>query len=612
MKVGAKFEKIEDIKGLFPEGYPVVGVGVTAFPRSGLSYILPSYKILSLFETSDLEAIREKCEVVSVGGIRPLNNNKQPGIHRVNNNKQVESKGYSSLGSINRKMGCIPARGAGRRPLKLSKIQKSKGYSPSAAMNKNGVMNLGSEYPEKFNTSGIMRLPEVSKWLLGLGEVGLFLYKASIVTDRILHSQDKSCKRLSTLYSQGQANAIQHSTIGESGETFGLRLLSTPGYIRKVFENKKEFRVEAQKAGLRIPKGVTLLIDEVTDEKWEFCKAEYGERLVFQLTDYTIGGGLGTFFIDTRDDLEKFREFVERRSKDRVLNWVNVTERIEGRQGSVAGCATYYGGVAGPLQNQIMDQPELAALVGRSGVWLGQDWFVRFSKKAQLAAEEQVRKWSEYVYKRGYKGIFGLDVIVTDEDEVVVIECNARYTGAFPVLTMAMLKNGEMPIDVWHLLEWMGVEYEMDIDKVQRVYREPKEGAFVILHNLERKFVTPTKTVRAGVYKVKTLYSQGRLIKGFSTNDIHHSNIGRDSETVKVEYLRPGFSLLDIKDENEFVLCDRVPTEQMVLKPAERLGRLIFGRRIVTDEGELLPWTRGVVKAVYDKFELSVVENPEV
>ncbi|MFH1280026.1 MAG: hypothetical protein ABII08_00255, partial [Candidatus Beckwithbacteria bacterium] len=71
--------------------------------------------------------------------------------------------------------------------------------------------------------------------------------------------------------------------------------------------------------------------------------------------------------------------------------------------------------------------------------------------------------------------------------------------------------------------------------------------------------------------------------------------------------VRPGFSLLDIKNEDEFILCDRVPTEEMVLKPAERMGRLIFNRRIVTDEGELLDWTRGVIKAIYDKFELGVV-----
>ena len=68
---------------------------------------------------------------------------------------------------------------------------------------------------------------------------------------------------------------------------------------------------------------------------------------------------------------------------------------------------------------------------------------------------------------------------------------------------------------------------------------------------------------------------------------------------------------MDIKSDDEFVLCDRVPTEEMVIKPAERLGRLVFKRRIVTDEGELLPETREVVKAIYDEFELSLIEKPE-
>ncbi|MBU1085694.1 ATP-grasp domain-containing protein [Patescibacteria group bacterium] len=560
MKVSARFKKIEEIKELFPKDFLVVGVGVTAFPRSGLAYLLPNYKILSLLETSDLGAIRKKCEVVSV------------------------------------------------------------------------EKDLGGKFPEKYNTSGILEIKEVRDFLQGTVPCKLFLYKASTVTDRIV-------------------------------KDFSLKLLSAAGHIRKVFENKKEFRVDAVKAGLRIPKGATLLIKDLTDAKWEEFKEELGDlpaqagRLVFQLTDYTIGGGLGTFFIDNKEDLKEFREFVERRgihplnnnkqvkgrgyspstainrnSQGRVLEFVNVTERIEGRQASIAGCATFYGTVACVLQNQIMDQPELAALAGRSGVWLGQDWHVRFSEKAQLLAEKQVKKWGEYIYKKGYKGIFGLDLIVTNEDEVYAIECNSRYTGAFPVLTMAQLVNKEMPIDVWHLLEWfptrnrdkLGVEYEMDIDEVQKVYRQPKKGAFVLLHNLERKFVTPTRTVKAGVYKTtfinRSSHRHGSLIQRSEPVVTRLTGSDVKSETlpnqparpiqrrlIQVEYLRPGFSLLDIKNEDEFILCDRVPTEEMVLKPAERMGRLIFNRRIVTDEGELLDWTRGVVKAVYDKFELGVV-----
>lgn len=61
---------------------------------------------------------------------------------------------------------------------------------------------------------------------------------------------------------------------------------------------------------------------------------------------------------------------------------------------------------------------------------------------------------------------------------------------------------------------------------------------------------------------------------------------------------------MDLKDENEFVLCDRVVGEESVLKPAERLGRLVFKRQVVDEKGSLLPEIREAVRAVYDSFEL--------
>jgi hypothetical protein len=175
-------------------------------------------------------------------------------------------------------------------------------------------------------------------------------------------------------------------------------------------------------------------------------------------------------------------------------------------------------------------------------------------------------------------------VVVDKEGKIWPIECNSRYTGAFPVYTMMQLDRGETSIDVWHLLEWMGVDYEMDLDEVQKVAREPKEGAHFHLHNIERKMVTPTRTVKAGVYRMKN---------------------------EKVEWVRDGFSLLDIRDKNEMVLADKVVGERMVLKPAERIGRLIFKRRVLDDKGRLLPEIQKVVKAIYSQFELMPVERPE-
>jgi len=485
MKIPVFFNDLEEIKGFFPKDFPVVGVGVTAFPRSALGYLLPNYMILCLLETADLGAIRSLCPVVS--------------------------------------------------------LEK----------------DLQAKLPEKFNTSEILQLTEARKYLTDPVKfhrgASLFLYKASKRSNRL-------------------------------AKEMGLKILSTPGEIRMVFENKREFRVEAEKAGINLIEGENLSVDDLTENKWEEYRKKLGERLVFQLPDYTVGGGLSTFFINNLEDFKDFKYFVKRRREVREIVSVNVTKFIAGKQASITGCATYYGTVTSVLQTQAIDLPELASLTGRSGVWLGHDWHLRFSEKEQLAAEEQCKKWGEYVYKKGYRGIFGMDVMVDEDGKVWPVECNARYTGAFPVYTMMQIEKKEMPIDVWHLLEWLGVEYEMDIDEVQEIYRQPKEGAHLILHNTERKFVTPTKTVKAGVYKVK------------------HD---------KIEWVRDGFSFLDIKDKNEVVLCDKVVGKNMVLKPAERLGRVMFKRQVLDEKGKLLSKIEKIVKAIYSKFELMPVEKPE-
>lgn len=497
MKVPARFENIKEIKKLFPKDIPIVGVGVTGWPRAGLGYILPNYQILSLLETADLTAIRQNCPVVSV----------------------------------------------------------EKDLGPPAG----GL-------PQKFNTSSILSLEAVKKWLKG--KKNLFVYKDSEAIDRI-------------------------------AQELGVKILGTEGKIRKVFENKKFFREELKKAGLKPTPGLTIKVEELDEKKWDDCKTEFGERLVFQLTDYTVGGGLGTFFINTKADFENFKEFVGRRREVRrqlgkVIEWVNVTKFIEGEAASIVGCATKLGTVTGVLQKQIIDQPELAALAGRSGVWLGHDWNIRFSPEAQAEGEKLCRQWGEYLYQQGYKGVFGLDVVCPStrfarSGSIVPIECNSRYTGAFPMYTMMQINNQEMPLDVWHLLEWLGMDYEMDIKEVNKLGRGEKKGTQLLLHNLERKTVTVTKTVKAGVYRIASAQHTKFL-------------------PAPIKFLRPGFSLLDIKSEDEFVLCDRVAGEESVLKPAERLGRLVFKRQVVDKKGSLLPEIRAVVKAVYDSFELMPVE----
>src|SRR4030042_3232349 len=161
--------------------------------------------------------------------------------------------------------------------------------------------------------------------------------------------------------------------------------------------------------------------------------------------------------------------------------------------------------------------------------------------------------------KKGVKGMFGMDLVIDDRNEVWPVECNARYTGAFPVYSMMQDQYQETNFDVFHLLEFLGLEYDFNLDKLQQLYRQPKKAAHLIIHNQERKWVKVEGDLRAGVYKY--------------ASSIQHL-------ATRIKWQRPGFCLQDLKSDDEFCLCDRAAIKGRILKPGERLVRLLFRKKI--------------------------------
>ncbi|MFH0942987.1 MAG: ATP-grasp domain-containing protein [Candidatus Beckwithbacteria bacterium] len=532
MRITARFNDLKEIKSLFPKDFPVVGVGVTAWPRAALGYILPNFSILAYLETSDLEAIRKICPVVSMekdlGGIK---------IERENTSTMLEEKKVQNWLSNTK----FP--GAQSSPVT---------YATASA-------------------------PEIC--VADAKQLGLFVYKGTIRIDKIV-------------------------------EKLGVKLMSTAGAIRNPLENKRIFRQELVKAGIKPIQGQSLKLKELDEKKWKEFRRELGEKLVFQLADSVNGGGAGTFFIKNIQDFRKFQEIVREKElkKDKDLEWVNVTKFIEGEAASIIGCATRHGVICGRMQKQIIDQPILGEIEGRAGVWQGHDWHIEFSKEAQKTAENFAKKWGEHIYKKGYKGIFGLDVMVGKNDQVLPVECNARYTGAFPVLTMMQLQAGLMPFDVWHLAEWFDLDYEMDLEEVNELYREPMVGAQLVLHCLEKEEARVTKQMKAGVYKFGLATRNFLRAHSYLTESDETLRAQKSVLPVPIKFIRAGFSLLDLKDENEFVLAERVVEKGSLLKSRSRLGRLVFKRQIVDNKGNLLPEIRKVVKAVYEGF--GVIQKP--
>jgi hypothetical protein len=414
--------------------------------------------------------------------------------------------------------------------------------------------DFGAWLPPKFNTLQIVKNILVQDWLKSLKRPKLWIYKSTSGVEKV-------CQKL------------------------GVEILAAPSDIRDPFEDKKAFRSLGEEAGLRMIPGENMRADDLDEKKFESFRKKYGPRLVFQLTDYDVGGGRGTFFVDSGDDFLEFKEFVLERRKKRELELVNVCRRIEGTPGSISACVTSYGVLCGLVQTQVMDVPALCNLEGRSGVWVGHDWSRRFSSKVQMKAESIAHRLGEFMAKKGYLGVFGIDLAIEEGGEVWPVECNSRFTGAFPMYSMMQIENNEMPMEVFHFLEFLRVPYEIDFEEVQNSYRAKKPAvSHLVMHNLLRKWVEVEGRVKSGIYRI---------------------------EKKGIEWVRDGFTIFDIKDgEKELVLTNVEAREGALVKPCFRIGRLLFKRQVTEEAGNLLPEIEEVVKRIYAKFQLTLAPKP--
>ena len=371
----------------------------------------------------------------------------------------------------------------------------------------------------------------------------------------------------------------------------GWKIIANPKRLMEEFENKKRFKEILKEVGIEPIPGENIKIEELTAEKFSYYQDKYHSRkLVLQLAEVTMGGGSGTLFLDSSNDLPVFeKKVVEFRNslegKKKKIETVNIAPYIVGVTSSISCCATHKGVLTGPIQTQIIDIDEVGTKIpGRSGNYAGADWsFWHHSEDEQAQASRIAEKFGEYMYKKGYKGIFGLDLIVTREGKVWPVECNPRDTDAFPMITLLMMDTGGVPLEVFHCLEHIkGEDYDFDFKKVNEGLKKDHDASQIIIHN---KFSDSSAVilgeVKAGIY-------------GFKNN--------------KFKFLRPGFMVGELK-KGEYLISENVSKNPgKVITPHGRIFRLIKCGGMLDKSGEALDGeTKMVVKEIYKALKLTPV-----
>lgn len=335
---------------------------------------------------------------------------------------------------------------------------------------------------------------------------------------------------------------------------------------------KADFRATLKKINLPHLPDKVVSREEFLQATFESYKDFFGGSYVCQRGDYDAGGEIATYFVHTPEDFAKTKKVF---ADDTRFTTVQISKFIRGDTVSMVACATRYGTLTGPLQQQLIDIPESLGNVTGRGVFVGHDWSLRpWGDFAEQESERILTTLGDYLYTQGYRGIFGVDLIVDSETKTVYpLECNPRYTGSFPLVSLLMLQHNLPPLDFFHLAEHLNIPLTFDLATMNRALKFRSTYSHILL------------TVK-GVTRMPIDLPAG----------VWHLN-AKD----EICFVRPGLFPADLKAPNEFLVVDPV------LKKGSNIGqnvfklfKLIFPVGIAQNSYALKPEFSRIVRSFYN------------
>ncbi|OBJ34359.1 biotin carboxylase [Mycolicibacter heraklionensis] len=257
--------------------------------------------------------------------------------------------------------------------------------------------------------------------------------------------------------------------------------------------------------------------------------ADLGDDLVVEAAYGNAGSA--TFFVCGRGDWDHC-------AGNLVDQEIKVMKRIRNVEICLEGAVTRHGTVIGPAMTSLVGYPELTP---NKGSWCGNDvWREALPPAQKHIARQMVRKLGDVLKREGYRGYFEVDLLHDlDADELYLGELNPRLSGASPMTNLTTEAYADIPLFLFHLLEYMDVDYELDIDEInarwERGYGDNEVWGQLILSETASDVELFTATPRTGVWR---LDDEGRASFARQGND--WATLLDESEAFYMRVAAPG------------------------------------------------------------------------
>jgi biotin carboxylase len=346
----------------------------------------------------------------------------------------------------------------------------------------------------------------------------------------------------------------------------GLRVAHPPAELRHRLDSKIVTTRLGNEAG--VPSVPNVLGRAATYQELSALaeRSGLGHDLVVQMP--YGDSGKTTFFIRNEADWAACAAKEPLASQD-----LKVMRRIDHRAIAVEAVLTRHGTLVGPLMNDITGHPELTPY---RGGWAGNDYPATLTGAQKQQARDFTRRLGDRLAAEGYVGFFEVDYLVdTGTGELYLGELNPRISGISSMTNVTAGAYADMPLFLFHLLEYLNIEYEVDIGEInERWSREATIDVWsqIIIKETGDQVELLTQAPRTGIYYLRP---DGTTTFGRWGNDWH--GIVSESEAFYLRILAPGDYRYHGADLGALVTRGRLQTDDNQL--GERCRQWTAGLR---------------------------------
>ena len=308
----------------------------------------------------------------------------------------------------------------------------------------------------------------------------------------------------------------------------GYDLILPPASLREHLDSKIVTTQLGNEAGAPSVPNVLTRVDDWAGLTTAAEKAGLGDELVVQ-TPYGDSGKT-TFFISSEADWRKH-------SVDIVGEEIKVMRRINNRPVAVEAVLTRCGTVVGPFMSELIGYKRLTP---SRGGWCGNEMFPEvLTGESRRIATQLVRRLGDRLAKEGYRGFFEVDVLVdTDTGEVYLGELNPRISGASSITNVTAGAYADVPLFLFHILEYMNVDFDLDVDEINERWEELASAdvwSQMVMKETDDIVQRLTATPRTGQY---SLDRSGALVFRRAALDWHQ--LQNEAEAFFLRIYGPG------------------------------------------------------------------------